>query len=100
MGKFPEISKLTKSNAVLLKEKGYKNREVATRFGLFKASVSRILHRYKEKAHVFYPNKEVGILARTIIRTNRVIKQICRDKPSIISTEIRTSPPERSDVSI
>ena len=99
MGKFPEISKLTKSNAALLKEKGYKNREVATRFGL-KASVSRILHRYKEKAHVFYPNKEVGILAKTIIRTNRAIKQICRDKPSIISTEIRTSPPERSDVSI
>ena len=58
MGTFLKISKLTKSNTVLLKEKGYKNCKIASRFGLSKASISWILSRYKEKAHVFLPKQK------------------------------------------
>ena len=45
MGNLHEISKLRKSNVVLIKKEGYKNCEIESRFGLSKASVSRILCR-------------------------------------------------------
>ena len=52
MGKLPKISKLTKSNKVFLKQEGYKNCEIASRFGLSEASEARYCADIK-KTQVF-----------------------------------------------
>ena len=43
MEKLAQIAKTSKSNVILLKEEGYKNKEIAKRLGLSEASVSRML---------------------------------------------------------
>ena len=58
MGKLAQIAKTSNSSVVLLKEEGYKNKEIASRLGLSEASVSRILKKNKKKLDFITNEKE------------------------------------------
>ena len=59
MGKLAQISQTFKNNVILLKEEGYKNKQIASRLGLSEASVSRMLKRNKENV-IWSPMKKSG----------------------------------------
>ena len=48
MEKLPQISKVSKSNVILIKDEGFKNVEISKRLKFAEASISRILQRNKE----------------------------------------------------
>ena len=58
MEKLAQISQTSKSNIILLKEEGYKNKQIASRLGLSKAFVSRILKWNKENVTLSPDEKE------------------------------------------
>ena len=69
MEKLAHISTTSKSNVTLLKEKGYKNKEIASRFGLSEDFVSRILKRNKENV-TLSPVKRSDRPRKTTSRTD------------------------------
>ena len=88
MGKLPQISKVSKSNVILLKQEGYKNVEISKRLKLSEASVSRILQRNKQNLS-YSPLKRSGRPRTTTPRTDCKIKQLCQKQPFISSSEIK-----------
>ena len=99
MGKLVQISKISKSKVILLKEEGYKNKDIASRLGISEASVCRILKRNKENV-TLSPMKRSGRPRKTTPRTDRKIQRLLQAKPFLSSTEIKRSVPELADVSI
>ena len=80
MGKSAQIAKTSKSNVILLKEEGNKNKEIASRLGLYKASVRRILKRNKENLTLF-PMEKSSRLQKTTPRKDRKIRRLLQAKP-------------------
>ena len=99
MGKLAQIAKSSKSDVILLKEEGYKNKEIANRLGLFEASVSRILKRNKENL-TLSPMKRSGRPRKTTPRTDRKIRRLLQEKPFLSSTDIKRSVPELAELSV
>ena len=88
MGKLAQISQTSKSNVILLKEEEYKNKQIASRFGLSEASVSRILKRNKENV-TLSPMKRSGRPCETALRTERNIGRLLEANPILTSTDIK-----------
>ena len=65
MGKIAQISQTSKSNVILLKEEGYKNKKIASSLGLSEAFVSQILKR-KKKCYFVSDEKEWSALQNDI----------------------------------
>ena len=99
MGKLAQIAKTSKRNVILLKEEGYKNKEIAKRLGLSEASISRILKRNKENL-TLSPMKMCGRFRKTIPRMDRKIWRLMQAKAFLPSTDIKRSVPELAELSL
>ena len=98
MGRKPQLSRSVKSNVILLKEEGYCNKQIAERFNISQASVSRILKKSSENL-TLSPKKRSGRPRKTTPHTDKQIKRLCTINPGI-SSEIKNSLPLFANVSI
>ena len=88
MGKLEQISQTSKSNVILLREKEYKNKQIASRLGVSEASVSQILKRNKENVTLL-PMKKSGRPCKTTPRTNQKMQRLLKANPFLTSTDIK-----------
>ena len=88
MGKLAQIFQTFKSHVILFKEEGYKNKQIASRFGLLEASVSRILKRNKENV-TLSPMKRSGRPCETAPRTDQNIGRLLEANPFLTSTYMK-----------
>ena len=99
MEKMAQISQTSKSNVILLKEEGYKNKQIASRLGLSEAFVSRILKRNKENV-TSSPMKRNNRPCKTTSRTDRKIRRLLEANPFWTSKDLKRLVPELAEVSI
>ena len=99
MEKLAQISQTSKSNVILLKDEGYKNKQIASRLGLSEAFVGQILKRNKENVTLSLM-KRSGWPCKTTPRTDQKIQRLLEANPFLTSRDIKRLVPELAEVSV
>jgi len=98
MGKKKQISSEKVAQAILLKEEGYKQKDIATRLSISQQAVSLCLKRYTSTGQLVAKSRS-GRPVKTTETTDRHIHRLALAHPTMSSTEIASRLPIETIVS-